>query len=86
MTTVRLQSLNAGSGKMSINTPGLIRWAQDGWDGKNVELVAALAESFGVKQAVMLSLLTGEVDFTVEGEDVVFDWPEDSPMTEEEHE
>ena len=93
MTTIRLQSLKGesridGSGKgfipMGIHTPGLIGWAKAGFSGKKGDpLVKIIAESFSLKREVALAILTGEVDYRVEGDDIVFDWPGDDPIVKE---
>lgn len=86
MHSVRLQSAKGAvyekDGKMfvpmGIHTPGLIRWAKAGFTGKkNDRAVSIIAESFGLKRAVVFALLSGEVDWTVDGDDVVFQWHED---------
>jgi hypothetical protein len=94
MATIRLQSLKGGdertdaSGRMfvpmAIHTPGLIGWAKSGFTGKrNDPIVRIIAESFSLKREVALALLTGEVDYKVDGDDVVFDWPGDDPIVKE---
>jgi hypothetical protein len=45
--------------------------------------VRIIAESFSLKREVALALLTGEVDYKVDGDDVVFDWPGDDPIVKE---
>jgi len=85
---IRLQSLKGepreGFVPMGIHTPGLIRWAVAGFDGKrNNPIVKVIAESFGLKREVALAILTGEVDYRVDGDDVVFDWPGDDPIVKE---
>ena len=87
MVTVRLKSTKSEEverdGKhfltMGISAPGVIGWAKAGYPGgeKGRRLAIAIAESFGLKQAVAVALLTGEVDYTVDGDDVVFQWPDD---------
>jgi hypothetical protein len=66
---------------MKHNTPSLIAWAKDG--GPQPHLIRGLATAFGVKREVILALLCDEVDYTVEGGEVVFNWPGDDPMIEE---
>ena len=92
MTTVRLQSIKSEERKgeggksfltMCVFTPGLIRWAKAGFAPSNPALAHDLAASFGLKPEVMVALLTGEVDYQVEGDDVVFNWPGDNPNVEE---
>lgn len=85
---LRLQSLRPApdregeDGKLYVgigcHTPGLIAWAKA--SGPKPKLVKGLAESFGLKTEVMLALLTGEIDYTVEDDEVVFNWPGDDPM------
>ena len=92
MTTIRLQSLKGerrtlenGRGfiPMGIHTPGLIAWAKAGFSGKKGDpLVKIIAESFGLKREVALAILTGEVDYKVDGDDVVFQWPGDDALEE----
>jgi hypothetical protein len=86
MNKVRLQSVKGEvrevDGKMfvpmGIHTPGLIRWAKAGFTGKkNDRAVSIIAESFGLKRSVVFALLSGEVDYEVDGDDVVFQWPDD---------
>ena len=93
MTTIRLQSLKGerrtledGRGfiPMGIHTPGLIAWAKAGFSGKKGDpLVKIIAQSFSLKREVALAILTGEVDYKVDGDDVVFDWPGDDPIVKE---
>jgi hypothetical protein len=93
MATIRLQSLKGESrtdedGRMfvpmGIHTPGLIGWAKSRFIGKrNDPIVRIIAESFSLKREVALAILTGEVDYRVEGDDVVFDWPGDDPIVKE---
>lgn len=87
MTTIRLQSLKGekreGFIPMGIHTPGLIAWAKAGFSGKKGDpLVKIIAESFGLKREVALAILTGEVDYKVDGDDVVFNWPGDDALKE----
>ncbi len=87
MHTVRLQSRSGGEpmetadGRkfvpMGVHTPGLIRWAKAGFDSRNPSLAFDLADAYGLRREVMVALLTGEVDFSVEGDEVVFGWPDD---------
>jgi len=93
MATIRLQSLKGESrtdeaGKMfipmGIHTPGLIGWAKSRFIGKGSDpVVRIIAESFSLKREVALALLTGEVEYTVDGDDVVFQWPGDDPIVKE---
>jgi hypothetical protein len=88
MATIRLQSLKGekreGFTPMGVHTPGLIGWAVAGFTGKrNDPLVRIIAESFSLKREVALALLTGEVEYTVDGDDVVFQWPGDDPIVKE---
>jgi hypothetical protein len=62
---------------MGVHTPGLIRWAKAGFDPRKPKIAFDLADAFGVRNEVMVALLTGEVDFTVEQGEVVFQWPDD---------
>ena len=90
MHTIRLQSLKGerrtlenGRGfiPMGIHTPGLIAWAKAGFSGKGTDpVVRVIAESFSLKRAVALAILTGEVDIKVDGDDVVFQWPGDDAI------
>lgn len=86
MHTVRLQSapskvIEKDDGKqfmtMGVYAPGLIRWAKAGFNPREPKLAFDLADAFHIKREVMVALLSGEVDYTVEGEDVVFGWPDD---------
>jgi hypothetical protein len=88
MPTIRLQSLKGepreGFVPMGIHAPGLIHWAKAGFTGKKGDpIVRVIAESFSLKREVALALLSGEVDFRVEGDEVVFDWPGDEPLVKE---
>jgi hypothetical protein len=88
MATIRLQSLKGekreGVTPMGIHTPGLIGWAKSRFNGKGSDpVVRIIAESFSLKREVALALLTGEVDYKVDGDDVVFDWPGDDPIVKE---
>jgi hypothetical protein len=90
MPTVRLQSLKGESriddcGKMfiplGIHTPGLIRWAKTRFSGDHDDpIIGVIAESYRLKREVALAILTGEVDITVESDDVAFHWPSDDPF------
>jgi hypothetical protein len=91
MHTVRLQSVKSeektkADGSvfiaMGVHTPGLIRWAKAGFDPRKPSLAHDMAASFGLKPEVMVALFTGEVEYTVEGDEVVFQWPDD-PNTKE---
>lgn len=83
---LRLQSLKPeprnGTLPMSIHAPGLLRWAKAGYgankDGDRV-MVSIIAESFGLKREVALAILSGEVEMTVEGDDVIVEWPGGDP-------
>lgn len=66
---------------LGCHTPGLIAWAKAG--GPQPKLIRGLAEAFGVKREVILALLTGEVDYTVEDDEVVFNWPGSDPFEKE---
>ena len=46
-------------------------------------MIAILGESFGIKREVAVAILSGEVDLISEGDDVLFDWPDDKPYPEE---
>jgi hypothetical protein len=45
--------------------------------------VRIIAESFSLKREVALAILTGEVEYKVDGDDVVFQWPSDDALTKE---
>lgn len=94
MATIRLESLKGGDPQtdetgrrfvpMGIHTPGLIRWAVAKYTGKGSDpIVRIIAESFSLKREVALALLSGEVDYRVDGDDVVFQWPGDEPLVKE---
>lgn len=92
MTELRLQSLPAHEGAgddgrlfvgMGVHTPGLIAWAKASRSCRNPRLVQGLAQSFGLKPEVILALLTGEVEYRVEGDEVVFNWPGNDPFVKE---
>jgi len=88
MATIRLQSLKGepreGFTPMGIHTPGLIAWAKAGFSGDHDDpIIKVIAESYYLKREVALAILTGEVDITVDGDDVVFQWPGDEPLTKE---
>ena len=93
MTQIRLQSLKGEKrtgedGKVyvpiGVHTPGLIAWAKSGFTGRKGDpIVGIIAESFSLKKEVALALLTGEVDYRVDGDDVVFQWPGEEPLTKE---
>ena len=84
MNKIRLESINPKpTGKketleIGVHTPSIIAWAKSGFTRtKDSKLAYSLAEAFGVKPIVMIALLTGEVDYTVEDDAVVFNWPDD---------
>jgi hypothetical protein len=88
MATIRLQSLKGekreGFTPMGVHTPGLIGWAVAGFSGKGDDpIVRIIAESFSLKREVALAILTGEVEYKVDGDDVVFQWPSDDALTKE---
>lgn len=70
---------------MTIHVPGLIRWAKAGYGASKENdkvMVRIIAESFGLKREVALAMLSGEVEVVVDGEDVLVQWPDDSPLDE----
>ena len=87
MTKVVLHSvpsevIEKGDGKsiltMGMHTPNIIAWAKSKFTcTKDSDFAYDLAKAFGVKPIVMIALLTGEVDYTVEGDTVVFEWPDE---------
>jgi hypothetical protein len=88
MNQIRLKSSTNESSEgfvpMGIHTPGVIAWAKAGFTGGPGDpMVGIIAECFALKREVALALLTGEVDYRVDGDDVVFDWPGDEPLTKE---
>lgn len=67
---------------MGVHAPGLIEWAKSvficGQRKKSSRaLVGMIADGFKIKSEVALAILTGEVEYAVDGDDVVFDWPDD---------
>jgi len=73
-----------GTTPMGIHVPGLLRWAKAGFMGNGDDpMIAILGESFGIKREVAVAILSGEVDLISEGDDVLFDWPDDKPYPEE---
>jgi hypothetical protein len=64
---------------MGISAPGLLAWAKSGYAGgkSGKAVVEAFAGSFGISQAMALALITGEIEYRVEGDDVVFEWFDD---------
>jgi hypothetical protein len=87
MNQIRLKSSTNESSEgfvpMGIHTPGVIAWAKSVFDWPGDPVVGIIAECFALKREVALALLAGEVEYRVEGEDVVFDWPGDDPMVKE---
>jgi Ca2+-transporting ATPase len=57
-------------------SPGLLAWARSGYTGgkSGKAVVEAFAESFNTTKAMALALITGEINYTVDGDEVVFDW------------
>lgn len=81
LKTIRLESVkpdqteNNGFVEVGVYTPGIIRWAKEGFNPKETALARALAKAFNIDSGVMIALLSGEVDYTVEDDAVVFKWP-----------
>lgn len=61
---------------MGLSAPGLLAWAKSGYAGgeSGKAVVEAFAGGFGIEKAMALALITGEIEYRVEGDDVVFDW------------
>jgi hypothetical protein len=61
---------------MGMSAPGLLAWAKSGYCGgeSGKAVVEAFAGGFGISQAMALALITGEISYTVEGDEVVFEW------------
>lgn len=83
---LRLQSYKPeprdGTVPMSVNAPGLLRWAKAGYGANKSSdrtMVSIIAESFGLRREVALAILAGEVEMTVDGDDVIVEWPGDDP-------
>ena len=85
MVTIRIQSIPSrvvavdGSRQtltMGVSATGLLAWARSGYTGgkSGKAVVEAFAESFNTTKAMALALITGEINYTVEGDEVVFDW------------
>ena len=85
MVTIRIQSIPSrvvavdGSRQtrtMGVSAPGLLAWARSGYTGgkSGKAVVEAFAESFNTTKAMALALITGEINYTVDGDEVVFDW------------
>ena len=63
---------------MGMHTPSIIAWAKGGFTcTKDSKMAYHFAKAFRVKPIVMIALLSGEVDYTVEGDTVVFEWPDE---------
>lgn len=69
---------------MGMSAPGILAWAKSGYAGgkSGKAVVESFAGAFGISQAQALALVTGEIEFTVDGDEVVFSWP-DEPKPEE---
>lgn len=68
-----------GTLPLRIHVPGLIRWAKKRFAesrGDRRVMPDLVAERFGLPRALAVALLSGEVDYQVDGEDVVFNWPD----------
>lgn len=75
---------STGTMPMGLHVPGLIRWAKAGFSGKGDDpIIAILCESFGIKREVAVAILSGEVSLINEGDDVLFDWPDEAPYPED---
>ena len=86
MAKIRLQSALGGKTRdgyvpLGVNVPGILQWAKQAYGKRGRKndrmLVATLADSFRLRPEIILAILTVEVNTVIEGEDVVFQWPND---------
>ena len=58
-----------------IHTPGIIRWAQHSYQFSESQekMVEIVSDGYGLPEPVTRSLLSGDIAYRVEGEDVVFE-------------
>lgn len=65
-----------------VHTPGILAWAKNGYafEADRENCVNTIETGYGLPRETCQRLLSGEIEYTVEGENVVF---EDPHLTEE---
>ena len=56
-----------------VYTPGILEWAKVGMLSDINKMVEIISKGYGLSQNVAYSLLSGHIDYRVEGETVIFE-------------
>lgn len=67
MTEYRLHS------SAMVYTPGFLEWAKVGARSDNLKIAKIISEGYNLPEWVAVALLSGLIDYRVEGETVVFE-------------
>ncbi len=59
-----------------IYTPGVLGYARELYKADKATAVKLFHEGFGLKNEIAEALVAGKIDYTVEDEAVLFEWPE----------